>query len=193
MRSLLAIAGMLVTGCLGGIDPAGSPSSPGSDPGSGSGVAPPAGNTDFDRAMLETARPYRSFTRVNTRAYQSSLGAFQINVYVHGDARGYHAIHPETTDPAGSTDLAIGTVIVREVLDAQGAVSKLTLMAKGPRGYDATLGDWWFAEATADGTPLEIDGVARAGRLTDCHGCHVPRATDDYMFGVPKAAQGGHP
>ena len=103
-------------------------------------------------------------------------------MFVHGDAKTYRSIHPEstTTEP---TKVAIGTVIVREVLDANGQVAKLTLMAKGPNGYDPTLGDWWFGEADPTGTPTKM------GRLTECHSCHVPRANEDFLFGVPREDQ----
>lgn len=130
--------------------------------------------TDFDRAMMEIASSYKTFTRINAKPYPSTLGAFDINVYVRGDAREYRGIHPDT---AGTSSIDVGTIIVREVLDANGRLSKLTLMAKGPRDYDPSLGDWWFAELGA------------VGRLIDCHSCHIPRAGDDYLFGVPREAQ----
>lgn len=136
--------------------------------------------TDFDRAMMQTALTYKSFRRVNERSYTSTVGAFNINVYVHGDSRTYRGIHPETT---GTAMVDIGTVIVREVLDANGQVAKLTMMAKGANGYDGTLGDWWFAEADSQGNPTKM------GRLTECHSCHIPRAAEDYLFGVPQVDQ----
>jgi hypothetical protein len=137
--------------------------------------------TDFDRAMMEIGRSYRTFSRINKHSYPSSLGAFNVNVFVHGDVGPYRSIHPETTGTG--TKVAVGTVIVREVLGASGEVTKLTLMAKGPAGYDDTLGDWWFGEADPQGNPT------RMGRLADCHGCHIPRASTDYLFGVPKDAE----
>jgi hypothetical protein len=147
----------------------------------------PSTGTDFDRAMMEIAASYQSFDHINSSPYRSTLGPFQINLYVSGNTSQYSKIHPETSGARPS--IGVGTVIVREVLDAQGGVAKLTLMAKGPKGYDPTLGDWWFGEADPRGTALVVGGVARLGRLADCHGCHVPRATDDYLFGVPKAEQ----
>jgi hypothetical protein len=138
--------------------------------------------TDFDRAMMETARSYKSFAKIDRAPYTSTLGAFDINVFVRGDVRAYRSIHPESTTTA-PMKLEVGTVIVREVLDANGQVAKLTLMAKGPAGYDPTLGDWWFGEADPAGTPTKM------GRLTECHSCHIPRANEDFVFGVPRDAQ----
>ncbi len=140
--------------------------------------------TDFDRAMMQIATTYKTFPKIDKVAYASTLGAFTINVYVKGDSRAYRAIHPEDTTTM-SPAMAVGTVIVREVLAADGTISKLTLMAKGPSGYDPTLGDWWFGEAGPDMTPIQL------GRIADCHGCHIPRAAQDYLFGVPKVDQPG--
>lgn len=78
-------------------------------------------------------------------------------------------------------------MIVREVLDANGEVAKLTMMAKGPPGYDPTLGAWWFGVTDPNGRPLVQDGQLLVGRLTQCHECHSERADDDFLFGVPPA------
>lgn len=181
--SLLFVCCSLVAGCTTDLDPG-----PGGAPGdNGTDDDPPAMGTDFDRVMMEIAASYQSFSQINNDPYQSTLGAFQINLYVRGDTREYRAIHPETT--TSNSPIGVGTVIVREVLDAQGKVSKLTLMAKGPKGYDPTLGDWWFGEADPKGVALVAGGVVRLGRLADCHGCHVPRAAQDYLFGVPRSEQ----
>ncbi len=173
---LLAISSCLLVGCLSKIESG--------DTGNGATATEPDAAvstvTDFDRAMMETARSYKSFARIDRSPYLSTVGAFDINVFVHGDVKTYRSIHPESTTTA---KLDVGTVIVREVLGTDGKVAKLTLMAKGPAGYDPTLGDWWFGEADPAGTPTKM------GRLTECHGCHVPRADEDFVFGVPRDAQ----
>ena len=81
--------------------------------------------------------------------------------------------------------VAFGTVIVREVLDARGQITKLTVMAKGPPGYDPSLGDWWFAVTDPRGVPLTENGVVQLGRMNQCHNCHLDRGRDDFLFGVP--------
>lgn len=196
MRSWWLVAGAsLLSACVSGLEqtpPGGAPA--GSD-GSGNGdvISTP---TDFDLEMLQIASTYETdFSRVNSAPYQSSLGAFDINLFVHGDSRIYRAIHPEdttTTSSATPVDISVGTLIVREVLDGSGAVTKLTMMAKGPAGYDPTLGDWWFAETDPSGKPLSGDNGLQVGRLMACHSCHVPRATSDYLFGVPRADEKTH-
>lgn len=178
MRSILLVAalGSILLGCTDGIEAGGNGNAPtGGEP----DASTPTTATDFDRAMMAIGGEYRSFTKINKRAYTSSLGAFDINVFVHGDVMPYRSIHPD--ENGSGVKISVGTVIVREVYGADGKVAKLTLMAKGPTGYDPTIGDWWFGEADPQANPMKM------GRLTECHGCHVPRAGDDYLFGVPRS------
>jgi hypothetical protein len=138
----------------------------------------------FDATTLASMNGYHAFAKVNTRAYTSSIGAFAINVYAHGSTSAYETIHPDALTTA---QIAVGTAIVREVLDANGTVGKLTMMVKGPAGYDPTLGDWWFAVTDPEGNVIPDDaGDPQVGRVDACHSCHIPRASDDYLFGVPK-------
>lgn len=184
----------VATGCVGDLGTGPSPTDNGAGDGS-SGNPAPAEPTVFDQAMIETARGYKNFSRIDSRAYPSTLGTFDINLYVWGDAHDYRQITPEATTTAVTpVDIPVGTVIVREVLTADGtAVEKLTLMAKGPSGYDPTLGDWWFAVLDPNFAPLpDANGALQVGKLAACHGCHVPRETDDFLFGVPKIYQARH-
>lgn len=151
----------------------------------------PATVTDFDREMMQIAMSYKSFSKIDSKPYMSTAGAFQINVYATGDVTDYRTIHPEVS--GSNVTLSVGTVIVREVLDGSGKTAELTMLAKGPSGYDPTIGDWWWGDVDPSGTPIMMGGVPQVGRLTDCHSCHLPRATDDYLFGVPKADQPKHP
>ena len=145
----------------------------------------PTDDAALDATALQSAATWNQLPRINSKAYVSAIGSFDINVFVSGDVADFRQIHPETN--GSHVKVAEGTVIVRAVLDGSGAVEKLTLMAKGPPGYDATLGDWWFGVTDPTGTPLVTNGVPQIGRLTDCHTCHAPRASDDFVFGVPRA------
>lgn len=140
---------------------------------------------ELDTLALERVPAYQGMAKVNAQAYQSDLGAFSINSYVVGDSAGYRKIHPEQT--GSGVTLARGTMIVREVLDENRRVTKLTVMAKAPAGYDPSLGDWWFAVTDPGGTPLVDGGQELVGRLTQCHQCHLDRGNDDFLFGVPSA------
>jgi hypothetical protein len=149
----------------------------------------PDGRTidDVDRQMIAEAVNVGAFARINRAPYASTVGMFDINLYVNEDARSFRKIHPETS--GSGVVMPVGTLIVRDVLDATGAVAKVTLMAKMAKGYDPTLGDWWFGVTDPHGVPLDDTSGPQVGRLTDCHSCHIPRATDDYLFGVPQADQ----
>jgi hypothetical protein len=98
------------------------------------------------------------------------------------DFQKYSRITPDQHGSGASVDS--GTMIVREVLDAQGQVAKLTIMVKGPAGYNPSVGDFWFGVTQPDGTPLVDNGTKQLGKLTQCFGCHISRASDGYLFGV---------
>ncbi|HWU88944.1 MAG TPA: hypothetical protein VN253_16875 [Kofleriaceae bacterium] len=137
---------------------------------------------ELDEMSLDRVPGYRTMSRINAHAYKSTLGAFDVNCYVAGDIVDYRKIHPERS--GSNATVAHGTMIVREVLDTSGQVAKLTVMAKGPPGYDPSLGDWWFAVTDPRGTPLVENGVVQLGRLSQCHNCHLDRSHDDFLFGV---------
>lgn len=141
---------------------------------------------DIDARLLARVEAYATMQRVNVRPYQSELGAFDVNNFATGDIASYRRIHPE--EPNTDVRLAVGTTIVREVLDAEGRAEKLTVMAKGPPGYDPTLGDWWFAVTDPYGVPLVEGTTQLVGRLVKCHDCHRERDRDDFLFGVPRSA-----
>jgi hypothetical protein len=109
-----------------------------------------------------------------------------IDEWVTADAWAeYSKIDP--LKPGSGAKVPVGTVIVRAVLNAAGTTTKLTLMAKGPPGYNPALGDWWFGETDPMGAPLTTDAGELTGRLNECYSCHLPRANDDFLFGVPQS------
>lgn len=144
-------------------------------------------DTEASTVMSSLATYRGRFVAIDRAPYASAIGSFAIVDYVDpAAAPAFRAIHPESAAP--NAPLPVGTIIVREVLAADGkTVAKLTLMAKGPTGYDPTLGDWWFGVTDATGAPLPdpSTGQPQVGRLTACHGCHAPRAAQDFLFGVP--------
>ena len=142
-------------------------------------LSPMTKMSPLDEQTVIAAADYSTFARVDRAPYASSVGSFAIDLYVQGDVHGYEQIHPDTF--GSNVTIASGTVIVRVVHDASGAVAKLTVMAKAPAGYDPMLGDWWFEEADARGDPLITSRATRrrarstaAGR--PCRACHRRRA-----------------
>src|SRR5690606_8387742 len=81
---------------------------------------------EVDATFLARIAGYDGMQRVNAQPYRSELGAFDVNNFVTGDISAYRRIHPEQRD--SDVRVAVGTTIVREVLDAQGQTEKLTVM-----------------------------------------------------------------
>ena len=144
----------------------------------------------WDQTNIDVMTEHLGFTHVNARPYKSALTTAPI-IDVFADPDGVAAY--ERIDPGRSDSGVVvprGTMIVRAVLGADGAVAKLTMMCKGEAGYDPTFGDWWFAETDARGAPIAgDDGAPLIGRLTACHQCHQDRSADDFLFGVAAAAR----
>ena len=127
------------------------------------------------------------WVKVNEWPFPSAVADGNINVWVSGTgAVGYAEVAPTLQHEGGQ--LPAGTVIVREVLDRAGDVQTLTLMLKGPDGYNPELGDFWFGITDPAGTPLldEATNEPRVGKMEACYGCHVPRADQGYLFGAPE-------
>lgn len=187
MATLSAIVG--ASGC----DPFNAPEAVGfdmpaatSDPSSSDSGAAPQVDTSAALATIADAG-YRgdAFTHATRTPYPSAVatGSY-VDEWVSSTAYAeYSKVQP---DASGSgVVLPPGSMVVRAVVDANDVVSKLTIMLKGPSGYNPDLGDWWFAETDPSGVPLTDDAGVLAGRLSACYGCHVPRSTDDFLFGVP--------
>jgi len=142
-----------------------------------------------EAAIMSTLVGHRdspAFVRLNDAPYPTALGTgADINVYV--SANGYVPYASITPEVSGSkVTVPEGMLIVREVLEPSGAIKTLTLMYKGPKGYNPELGDFWFGVTDATGKPVLNDaGAPKIGRLSECYSCHIPRATDGYLFGVP--------
>lgn len=159
------------------------------------------GNSDGGAVTIDEARilasvangAYRHdprFAAVSRQSYASAAAAARVNVWVTAaDWGDYTRIAPDKSGSGAS--LAPGAIVVREVLDGSGAVAKVTLMAKGPAGYNPTVGDFWFGVTTPDGTPMVAGGVMQMGKVQSCFGCHVGRASDGYLFGVPESDRVG--
>lgn len=140
-----------------------------------------------DLAELTT---YRSEMKMVSSEYRSDLAPNpQIKVWIDpAAATSYQRIRPDVK--GANVELPVGTLIVREVLGANGQIAKLTVMGKGAPGTNPALADWWFAVTTPSGVPLEENGAPLSGKLTQCYSCHDQRgAADDYLFGVAVAAK----
>jgi hypothetical protein len=131
-----------------------------------------------------------AFAQASTAYPSSAATGSTVVEWVSADAlAAYQSIGTSGSD-AG---VPVGTIIVRVVEDSTGAATKLTLMTKGPAGYNPALGDWWFGVTDPMGVPAVSDAGVELGKLTGCYGCHLPRSADDFLFGVPADARAPHP
>lgn len=90
-------------------------------------------------------------------------------------------------DASGSRiALPEGTVILRVVRDGQGKVSKYTALAQRERGFNPPS-DLWFAVYDTEGKlTRDATGAPVEGAIASCTSCHLSRADDGYVFGMPQ-------
>lgn len=144
---------------------------------------------EFDLEVIDRvlAREHNSdsFVKINAEPYPTTLNTTQnIELYVDAEnAESYSQIDP---DNSGSfQELKEGAFIVREVWE-EGRLVKYTVMVKREPGYFPDTGDFYYAVFDAVGNVEQTDdGELKAGALDACAVCHIPRADDGYLFGVP--------
>ena len=126
------------------------------------------------------------FVEVTGAAYPSAVADRTLRVWITSeDAAEFARVSPEVE--GSGAELERGAIIVREVLLPDGTIESLTVMARSQPGYSPTCGDYWFGALDAEGWPLPDDvGEPLIGPLVDdCAGCHIARAADGFLFGVP--------
>ncbi len=78
-------------------------------------------------------------------------------------------------------------MLVKEAFEDQsgkpGSISKVFVMEKRRKGYDAGNGDWHYAVVMPDGA-VAMTGSGKAGSPTQyCGACHQMAKANDYVFG----------
>ena len=109
-----------------------------------------------------------------------------IHVLATGDfAESYAEIDPYA---AGSgVDFPRGAMVVRELYESSGELTKLTVVVRGEPGDNPGAGDLLFGVLTPEGQwALDHEGVPQFGALDTCSGCHAGRSSDGWLFGVPR-------
>jgi hypothetical protein len=183
--AVVGVCILAATAACGLADPPGLPTLRTAE-GSGSGGAAEMDTTSLLASISGGAyQTSTAFTQLTLAPYPSvAAPGSTVREWVSAFALDDYAKISPGVSGSGVT-LPEGATIVRAVLDADGGVDKLTIMAKGPPGYNPDLGDWWFGVTDPEGIPLETDAGLLMGRLSECYSCHVPRNDDGYLFGVP--------
>jgi hypothetical protein len=152
-----------------------------------------------DEAALSTLlveRQYRGagYVRLDRAGYDSAMVPGEsIHIYASTDgaaAAVYAQLEPDQPSPS-EIHFPVGGVVVREVVDASGDVTGLTLVAHMRTGWFPANGDLLYGVTDAGGTPAvsKEDSHLQWGHLAECGSCHGARARESYLFGVPPAVR----
>jgi hypothetical protein len=148
--------------------------------------------TQPDTVIGALAARYLDDVQMNRTPFQtaSHLGNPQVNVFATARAEAaYRRITPGGEAPADFV-FPTGSLLVKEMLDADGGPPILTVMYKQPPGYDPPHDDWWFGRLRADGTPTDPAFVGRVGFCADCHAGSRPW---DFVWGLPEGNKSAVP
>lgn len=133
-------------------------------------------------AGLETSG---EFTRINATPFESQHAAETVNVWVSNEGVDlYRDLDPDDSS-AAIEDFPEFTMIVKEMLDEEGALTAYTVMVKGAEGGVARTDDWWWGMYDAGGA-LQMSG--ELGFCIDCHEANGLQRTD-WVQGVPMDAR----
>lgn len=77
--------------------------------------------------------------------------------------------------PRGDSKAPYGSIIVKENLNSEKELAKITVMVK-VEGFDPENGDWFWAAYTPEGME------EASGSLRGCIGCHEGMADNDYVI-----------
>lgn len=149
-------------------------------------LAPPPSPEEAESILAQRLAAYPhalvKLTETPVRSVAAPSSFIDVWVSAHGvDA--YQQIRPGKT--SSHMTLPEGTVVVRAVRNAAGRLSKTTVLEKRAPGYNPPS-DLWFATYEPGGQlAMDASGVPMEGRMPACNTCHLSRAYDGYVFGVP--------
>ncbi len=172
LRSIVHGTLMMALALAVGCDP-GSDSQEGGSSTSDGGSEAPA--LDEDELTDRIAAYAEDLTRANAMSRPSAHGlAATVNVHVTPiDLAAYLGLDPAQV-ATGSPEFSPAVLLVKEHLDADGAVSGLTAMAPDA----ASPNGWWWARLGAD---LRI---VESGQVGYCVSCHSEVQTQGWVYGV---------
>jgi hypothetical protein len=155
------------------------------------GCMPPATKVVNDEQQLLGALATGEFRgwgwiQMNETPYQSTLDtSVNVTMFVSSDAAAaYTGVAPDQPTSMGP-EFPVGGTVVRQVSNAKGVVTLLTVMVKRERGYFPAVGDFFFGVADPTGAPVaDKSGAQQWGPLTECATCHEGRASAGFLFGV---------
>jgi len=130
-----------------------------------------------EQAIAEQAINFQSLTRINDQPQTSQHGlADTMNVWVDAAAAEDYA----GLSLGGMPTFEPQTILLKEQLNADATLNSIAVMYKGPSGYSADSGDWWFGLVNPDGT------VRLGGQPASCVDCHAAVESQDWAWGLPE-------
>ena len=136
---------------------------------------------DEDQIMLDGRDYAEQLVRMTSEPEDSETHSDAAAVHVWGieDAvTKFMSINPD--DPTQSISFDEGTMLVKEHLDEAGATVGLTIMYKGPPGYNPDARDWFWARTRGE-------DVTDRGRVQWCMDCHAAAHNTDLVVGFRKS------
>lgn len=86
----------------------------------------------------------------------------------------------DPNDPTQEVSFEPGTLLVKEHFDLNGVTIGLTVMYKGPPGYNESGGDWFWARVRGS-------EITHQGRVDFCLDCHRAAENTDFVVGFAKS------
>ncbi|HUB05803.1 MAG TPA: cytochrome P460 family protein [Myxococcales bacterium] len=131
-----------------------------------------------DSTIEQEAAGYQQFTRLDSSSFPTQAHQCGCDVNVYANARALPA-YRAIGDAGVATAFPAGSMLVKEMLGANGQPDALTVMYKQPPGYDSAGHDWWWGQLAPDG------GVAGStGQVAFCLACHASAPRSDLAFGA---------
>lgn len=142
-----------------------------------------SGEPEVDQdAILAQAMAYEQELMLLTpEPEQSETHSDAASVRVWGSpsaAELFGSIDPD--DPTQEVSFREGDMFVKEHFDEAGEVNGLTVMFKGPEGYDPSARDWYWAR-------IRGDELTHTGRVQWCIDCHEAALNSDLVVGFGKS------
>jgi hypothetical protein len=174
---------LLLTGALGctDIEPA-----PRADQGDGASAddestGEPAAELDEDEVLalgMDYADELEKMTDMPELS-ETHSDAASVQVWGSADlAELFRGINPD--DPTQEITFDEGALFVKEHFDVAGDYVGLTMMYKGPEGYNEAGNDWFWARVRGE-------EVTHSGKVDFCLDCHAAAHNTDFVVGFAKS------
>ncbi len=140
---------------------------------------------NYALAELVEIKDYQSWTRYNSAPYVSAThGQRFVNNFANDKASAYGKLAKGEKYPVGAVFAKDAITVTSDNKIFPGAMFG---MEKLVAGANPDTADWRYFVVLPDGTLFGDTTGAEPELVEYCHACHAAKASDDYVFFVPKA------